>query len=55
MPTWRKSSYTSTEGGNCVELAHDQPAMLIRDSKDPHGPVLTITQWESFLLHVQRA
>jgi hypothetical protein len=49
MPTWRKSSYSSTEGGNCVEIACDQPNVLIRDSKNPDGPVLAVTQWEAFL------
>ncbi|MER7011979.1 DUF397 domain-containing protein [Saccharopolyspora sp. NPDC000359] len=35
--TWRKSSY-SNANGNCVELS--SPRGLIRDSKDPEGPVL---------------
>ena len=35
---WQKSSYTHANG-NCVELS--LPRGLIRDSKDPHGPVLS--------------
>jgi hypothetical protein len=36
---WRKSSFSSSNGGNCVEVA---PALgAIRDSKNPSGPVLT--------------
>ncbi|MDA3624201.1 DUF397 domain-containing protein [Saccharopolyspora sp. WRP15-2] len=37
--TWRKSSY-SNANGNCVELS--DPRGLIRDSKDPEGPVLSV-------------
>ncbi|QKW33817.1 DUF397 domain-containing protein [Actinomadura sp. NAK00032] len=39
-PTWRKSSYTSQEGGTCVELASLNTTTDIRDSTDPDGPVL---------------
>ena len=45
---WRKASYSSGQGGNCVEIAA-LPAngMAIRDSKDPNGPVISLTtgQW----------
>ncbi|GAA4617999.1 DUF397 domain-containing protein [Saccharopolyspora hordei] len=37
--TWQKSSY-SNANGNCVELS--SPLGLIRDSKDPDGPVLDV-------------
>ncbi|NKZ05607.1 DUF397 domain-containing protein [Actinomadura latina] len=42
---WRKSSYTASNGGNCVELAHVAGAAVVavRDSKDPDGPVLLLT------------
>ena len=38
---WRRSSYSGTQGGNCVEVAA-RPAdqMAVRDSKDHSGPVL---------------
>jgi hypothetical protein len=36
---WRKSSYSSGQGGNCVELAH---AGAVRDSKNSTGPVLQV-------------
>ncbi len=45
-----KSTFSST--GSCVEVAfaHDD-AVLVRDSKDPEGPVLSFTQteWRVFL------
>ncbi|MFE0459830.1 DUF397 domain-containing protein [Kitasatospora sp. NPDC058965] len=38
---WRKSSY-SQQGGECIEVADGfVGATPVRDSKDPHGPVLT--------------
>ncbi|MGA5424022.1 DUF397 domain-containing protein [Streptomyces lavendulocolor] len=49
--TWFKSSYSSDEGGNCVEVAAHPSAVHIRDSKNPTGPVLTVAPaaWEAFL------
>ncbi|WP_189161707.1 DUF397 domain-containing protein, partial [Sphaerisporangium melleum] len=32
---WRKSSYTSGNGGNCVEIAPLPGGMAVRDSKRP--------------------
>jgi len=39
--TWRKSSSSGGQGGNCVEVAA-RPAghAAVRDSKDQAGPVL---------------
>jgi hypothetical protein len=39
--TWRKSSYSGGQGGDCVEVAA-RPAdqMTVRDSNDHTGPVL---------------
>ncbi|GAA2639471.1 DUF397 domain-containing protein [Actinomadura fulvescens] len=42
--TWRKASRSSAEGDNCVELANRADAVAVRDSKDPHGPVLVVTR-----------
>jgi hypothetical protein len=33
---WRKSSYSGTQGGNCVEVAGHDDMILVRDTKD-HG------------------
>lgn len=50
QPGWRKSSY-SIGNGQCIEAASGQGAILVRDSKDPDGPVLAFTpdQWQRFL------
>ena len=35
---WRKSSYSSSTGQNCVEVATNLPGIVaVRDSKDPTG------------------
>jgi hypothetical protein len=37
---WRKSSRSSGQGGNCVEVAGLPDVVAVRDSKNPSGPVL---------------
>jgi hypothetical protein len=37
---WRRSSRSQGGGQNCVEVAFMPGFVAIRDSKDPHGPVL---------------
>jgi len=39
---WRKSSYSSDQGGNCVEVAEAPATIAVRDSKNPAGPILTL-------------
>ncbi|MFD5461598.1 DUF397 domain-containing protein [Kitasatospora sp. NPDC127059] len=48
---WIKSSYSSNEGGQCVEVAETTAAVLVRDSKDKSGPHLAFTPaaWQAFL------
>jgi len=50
--TWRKSSYSNTTGGDCVEGSDDLPAVVpVRDSKAPErGAVLFgADAWASFV------
>lgn len=42
---WRKSTKTQ-QSGQCVEVARVGDAIGVRDSKDPHGPILTFTLGE---------
>ena len=46
---WRKSSYSGSNGGECVEVA-TAGAVLVRDTADRSGPVLTFTAeaWRAF-------
>jgi hypothetical protein len=49
---WRKSTRSSGNGGNCVEVADNLPDVVgVRDSKDPTGPALafTPTAWRAFV------
>ncbi|MEU0003554.1 DUF397 domain-containing protein [Streptomyces sp. NPDC006314] len=40
---WRKSGYSSDQGGQCVEMAELPGATVgVRDCKTPAGPILTI-------------
>ncbi|MFF3111773.1 DUF397 domain-containing protein [Kitasatospora sp. NPDC057904] len=56
MLTWRKSSYSGGNGGDCIEVAPGFPGLVpVRDSKDPQGPVLVFPApaWASFLSGLQ--
>ncbi|MFD7903962.1 DUF397 domain-containing protein [Kitasatospora sp. NPDC059747] len=56
MLTWRKSSYSGTNGGDCIEVATGGAGGVpVRDSKDPQGPVLVFPApaWASFLSGLQ--
>ncbi|WP_330477511.1 DUF397 domain-containing protein [Streptomyces platensis] len=49
---WRKSSYSNSNGGECVEVADDFPGLVpVRDSKNPQGPALLIpaAAWSEFV------
>ncbi|MFJ8435318.1 DUF397 domain-containing protein [Kitasatospora sp. NPDC094019] len=52
---WFKSSYSSGDGGECVEVAEATSAVLVRDSKDKPGPHLTFSPaaWEAFVEFAQ--
>lgn len=55
---WRTSSYSGGNGGECVQVAAAPGArrVLVRDSKDPDGPVLAVTSadWHRFTDHVKQ-
>jgi hypothetical protein len=49
--TWRKSSYSGGNGGDCVEVAVlPDNSRAVRDSKDPEGPRLVFApaMWRTF-------
>jgi uncharacterized protein DUF397 len=53
--TWRRSTYSNQNGGDCVEVAYGvSGAVPIRDSKNP-GPALTVSPdtWRAFLGQVK--
>jgi hypothetical protein len=51
---WRKSRH-SADQGNCVEIAESPASMLVRDSQDRSGPVLTVVaeQWRHLVRRIQ--
>ena len=54
-PGWRHSSYSQGADATCVEVAVDDRGVRVRDSGDPHGPVLRfdLDEWRAFLLGVR--
>ncbi|MFF2407856.1 DUF397 domain-containing protein [Streptomyces sp. NPDC058092] len=49
---WFKSSYSGSDGGDCVEVAADPGAVYVRDSKvAAGGPVLRVGrgEWAAFV------
>jgi hypothetical protein len=48
--TWRKSSFSGNNGGQCIEIAAGSRLIAVRDSKDRSGPVLAFTpaDWQTF-------
>jgi hypothetical protein len=40
--TFRRSSFSGSSGGNCVEVARTGDLFGLRDSKNPGGPVLAL-------------
>ena len=52
--SWRKSSFSGDNGGECVEVAA-AGVVLVRDTTDRSGPVLTFTAdaWRAFVATVR--
>ncbi|CAM5245130.1 DUF397 domain-containing protein [Streptomyces tanashiensis] len=49
---WFKSSYSNSQGGDCVEVSHDFAGVVpVRDSKVVDGPVLIVpaAAWSAFV------
>ncbi|MFI1567592.1 DUF397 domain-containing protein [Streptomyces sp. NPDC020490] len=50
---WFKSSYSGSDGDDCVEVAKGSQAIHVRDSKDQQSPELTLspTAWSDFVTY----
>ncbi|MER5767917.1 DUF397 domain-containing protein [Streptomyces sp. NPDC001985] len=50
---WRKSSYSASGAGQCVEVAARPRAVHVRDSKDIGGPELGLAPraWAAFVAY----
>ncbi|MEV4866684.1 DUF397 domain-containing protein [Streptomyces ossamyceticus] len=54
---WRKSSFSGSTGGDCVEMADGFPGTVpVRDSKNTGGPVLLVgpDAWRTFVDGLRR-
>ncbi|SEC53938.1 protein of unknown function [Streptomyces sp. 2131.1] len=54
--TWFRSSYSGSQGADCVEVAACPTAVHVRDSKDQHSPELALspTAWGEFVAYATR-
>ncbi|MET9862366.1 DUF397 domain-containing protein [Streptomyces smyrnaeus] len=53
---WFKSSYSGSDGGNCVEVAHEATGVRVRDSKVVDGPQLSVSgaSWAGLIEQVTK-
>ncbi|MFF4901150.1 DUF397 domain-containing protein [Streptomyces sp. NPDC001068] len=54
---WRRSSYSNSDGGQCLEVAPGHPSLVpVRDSKDPSRGALLFeaAAWTAFVAGVRR-
>ena len=49
--SWRKASYSSGNGGDCIEVASAPRTVAVRDSKNLDGPKLAFNprSWHGFI------
>ncbi|MFD7448819.1 DUF397 domain-containing protein [Kitasatospora sp. NPDC059827] len=55
---WEKSSYSGSDGGQCLEFSRTAAAhglVPVRDSKDPEGPSLLFSTdaWSAFVAELK--
>lgn len=57
MARWRKSTYSGPNGGNCVEVGGTGRWVLVRDTADRDGFMLSVAPaaWRSFTAAVGQA
>ncbi|MBO1330969.1 DUF397 domain-containing protein [Streptomyces sp. VRA16 Mangrove soil] len=53
---WVKSSYSGSDGGNCIEVAVTSGSVRVRDSKDTGLPGLRVADasWSAFVTYARR-
>ena len=57
MTAWRKSSYSGSNGGNCVEVGGSGPVVVVRDTTDRAGAALVFgpDAWRRFAAGIKDA
>ncbi len=55
--TWRKSTYSGSNGSDCVEVGGSGPAVMVRDTKDRAGAALAFgpNAWRQFAATIRSA
>ncbi|GAB7049386.1 DUF397 domain-containing protein [Catenuloplanes indicus] len=53
--TWKKSTRSGPNGGDCIEVATANEHIYVRDSKNPDAAVLTVGPhaWTRFIREIQ--
>jgi hypothetical protein len=57
VTAWRKSTYSGPNNGDCVEVGGAGPVVMVRDTKDRAGAVLTFGPgaWQRFVATIKDA
>jgi Domain of unknown function (DUF397) len=52
---WRKASYSGNGGGNCVEVGDAGRAVVVRDTANREGAVLSVSAdvWQAFTASIK--
>jgi hypothetical protein len=55
VSSWRKSSYSGANGGECVEVGTTADAVLVRDTTNRSGDMLRLPAdaWQAFLTSIK--
>ena len=55
--SWRKSSRSGNNGGDCVEVADTARVVLVRDTKDRDGAVIAFSAgaWTAFAAKIKHS
>ena len=53
--SWRKSSYSTSNGGDCFEVRSASNTVAVRDSKSPSGALLAFARnnWLAFIYRLK--
>ena len=52
---WRKPSYSGANGGECVEVASTPETVMVRDTQNRNGDMLSVpaSAWRAFLSNMK--
>ena len=52
---WRKTSYSGSNGGACIEVGTAGPAVAVRDSTHRDGPQMAFAAnaWQAFTIQLK--